>query len=228
MSVEVAHEAHGHHPVQHHQFEGMDQQNECYVVGMWTFLVTEIMFFGGLFLAYTIYRHGNPLLFEDAHRYLDEFKGGLNTVVLLSSSFTMAMGVYFAQKGDREKQLLCIAITFLCAVTFLVVKGFEWSKEFSEGHLPGPGFRYIAEKGHDIPAAKAQLFFCLYFAMTGLHAIHVIIGMLIMSTLMYMIWARKPATKYYMPVEMTGLYWHFVDIVWIFLFPLFYLIPKGG
>jgi cytochrome c oxidase subunit 3 len=228
MSVEVAHESHAHHPVLHHQYEDLDQQNETYVVGMWTFLVTEIMFFGGLFLGYTIYRHANPAVFMDAgHRYLQMPLGALNTVVLLSSSLTMALAVYSAQRANRTAQLFFLAITILCSFVFLGVKYIEWTTEFREFHLPGPDFRYISADTH-IDVAKAQIFFCLYFAMTGLHAIHVIIGILLMSVIGFMIAARKPAVQYYMPVEMTGLYWHFVDIVWIFLFPLFYLIPKNG
>jgi cytochrome c oxidase subunit 3 len=225
MSVEVAHEAHAHHPALHHQYEDLDQQNECYVVGMWTFLVTEIMFFGGLFLGYIIYRNLNPLVFEDAcHKYLNWHLGALNTVVLLSSSLTMAMAVYSAQKANRNGQLLFLGLTLACSFIFLIVKYFEWTAEFREFHLPGPDFRYITTTAH-VDVAKAQIFFCLYFAMTGLHAIHVIIGILIMSVLATMIFLRKPAVQYYMPVELAGLYWHFVDIVWIFLFPLFYLIP---
>jgi len=227
MSVEVAHEAHG-HPLKHHHFEDLEQQNESYVVGMWTFLVTEIMFFGALFLAYTIYRHENPAVFIDAgHRYLNVWLGGTNTVVLLTSSFFMAVGVYHAQKGNRQYQLVFLGLTLLCAFGFLVIKGFEWSAEFRENHLPGPYFQYES-KGEVIPVQKAQLFFCLYFAMTGLHAFHVIIGILVIGTLWLMVLRRHPSVQYYMPVEMAGLYWHFVDIVWIFLFPLFYLIPIKG
>src|ERR1700722_20551274 len=145
MSVEVAHEAHAHHPVLHHQYEDLDQQNECYVVGMWTFLVTEIMFFGGLFLGYTIYRQQHPGVFMDAgHAYLNWHLGALNTVVLLSSSLTMAMAVYSAQRANRNAQLIYIGITVLCAFIFLGVKYIEWTTEFAEFHLPGPGFRYIA------------------------------------------------------------------------------------
>ncbi len=227
MSVEVAQEAHAHHPVLHHQYEDLHQQNETYIVGMWTFLVTEIMFFGGLFLGYTIYRHGNPEVFADAGRkYLNWHLGALNTTVLLTSSVSMALAVHSAQKANRLGQLFFMTITILFAFVFLVVKYFEWTKEFSEFHLPGPGFRYVTDAPIDV--AKAQIFFCLYFAMTGLHAIHVIVGIGIMSVMCFMVATRKPCVQYYMPVEMTGLYWHFVDIVWIFLFPLFYLIPKNG
>src|SRR5580704_6295350 len=167
MSVEVAHEAHAHHPVLHHQYEDLDQQNETYVVGMWTFLVTEIMFFGGLFLGYTIYRHANPVVFMDAgHKYLNWHLGALNTVVLLTSSLTMAMAVYSAQKANRSAQLFFLGITILCSFIFLGIKYIEWSTEFREFHLPGPNFRYVSNNPA-IDVAKAQIFFCLYFAMTG-------------------------------------------------------------
>ena len=227
MSVEIAHE-HEHHPLQCHQFENMEQQNEIYLVGMWTFLVTEVMFFGAMFLAYTIYRHANPAVFIDAgHRYLNVKLGGTNTVILLTSSFTMALAVYHAQKGNRIFQVLFLLATVALSFGFLGVKAIEWYAEIvTEHHLPGPGFRY--ESLTHVDAAKAQLFFCLYFAMTGLHAIHVIIGILVMTVLAALVFFRRPAVRYYMPVEMAGLYWHFVDIVWIFLFPLFYLIPVKG
>src|SRR5262249_26262684 len=141
------------------------------------------------------------------------------------------VAVYHAQKANRNLSKIFMIFTVLMAVGFLVVKGFEWYQEIGlEHHLPGPGFRYENDPNATvfIDPAKAQLFFCLYFAMTGLHAIHVIIGILLIGTLALMVQFRHRAVQYYMPIEMTGLYWHFVDIVWIFLFPLFYLIPKGG
>ncbi len=256
MSVEVA-EEHGHYhdPALQHQFQDMDQQNESYVVGMWTFLVTEIMFFGALFLAYTIYRRENPGVFLEVHHHLNVLAGGINTMVLLTSSLTMAMAVYHAQMKNRLKQMLFLAITIMFSFCFLGIKTVEWKKKFDDHHVPGPSFAYVRGEGDakiipdatpsptpvhlagdtkvDFPkdtmapefSAKAQLFFSLYFAMTGLHAFHVIIGILIMGTLFLMLAFKHPAVDYYMPVEMAGLYWHFVDIVWIFLFPLFYLIP---
>jgi cytochrome c oxidase subunit 3 len=255
MSVEVA-EEHGHHdPHLQHQFQDMDQQNESYVVGMWTFLVTEIMFFGALFLAYTIYRRENPGVFLEAHHHLNVWMGAANTMILLTSSLTMAMAVYHAQMKNRQKQMLFLSITIMFSFCFLIIKGFEWKEKFDQHHVPGPYFEYTREAGEPksapptvSPAAvtpvatatkvtfpkdtvepdyasKAQLFFSLYFAMTGLHAFHVVIGILIMGTMFFMLMFKHPAVDYYMPVEMAGLYWHFVDIVWIFLFPLFYLIP---
>ena len=258
MSVEVA-EEHGHHHDPHlqHQFQDMDQQNESYVVGMWTFLVTEIMFFGALFLAYTVYRRENPSVFLEVHHHLNVWMGAINTMVLLTSSLTMAMAVYHAQMKNRQKQMMFLGITILFSFCFLVIKGFEWKEKFKDNHVPGPYFKYERKAGAvdrgpktatpvvmahlagdtkvDFPkdavdpeySAKAELFFSLYFVMTGLHAFHVIIGILIMGTLFFMLMFKHPSVDYYMPVEMAGLYWHFVDIVWIFLFPLFYLIPRS-
>lgn len=226
MSIEVAHEGHvhGHDPLLAHQFEDMAQQNESYIVGMWTFLVTEIMFFGALFLAYTIYRSKSPgVFYEISHEHLDVWKGGINTVVLLTSSYFMALAVYNAQKQNRGKQLMWLALVILCSFGFLGIKAMEWTVKFQEHHVPGPYFHYGSAY---FPDFKAQMFFCLYFAMTGLHAVHVILGILVMAILFVLIHRRHQTVKYYMPVEMAGLYWHFVDIVWIFLFPLFYLIPK--
>ncbi len=245
MSVEVAPagHGHGHHEDLAHQFEQMDQQDESYIVGMWTFLVTEIMFFGALFLCYTLYRSQAPgVFFEISRHHLNVLMGGGNTVILLTSSFTMAMAVYSAQQKDRSKQLLFLAITIVLSFGFLVVKGFEWSEKFHEHHVMGPDFHYGTKVSstplpdkvatgkeigyeYEVHDYQAQMYFSLYFGMTGLHAVHVILGIIVMSVLWVMIFIRHPAVRYYMPVEMTGLYWHFVDIVWIFLFPLFYLIP---
>lgn len=248
MSVEVAATGHGHgaHEDLVHQFEQIDQQNESYIVGMWTFLVTEIMFFGALFLCYTLYRSQAPgVFFEISRHHLNVPLGATNTVFLLTSSFSMAMAVYSAQQKDRRKQLGYLALTILLSFGFLVIKGFEWKEKFEEHHVMGPGFHYGApppspemslpqnrlatgpDVGYEYPVHdyQAQMYFSLYFGMTGLHAIHVILGIIVMSVLWVMIFRRHPAVQYYMPVEMTGLYWHFVDIVWIFLFPLFYLIP---
>ena len=206
----------------HHQFEDMAQQNDAYVVGMWTFLVTEVMFFGALFLAYLVYRRMFPAAFVEAHEELNVTLGTVNTLVLLTSSLSMAMAVYFAQIRQRVKSMGCIAFTLACALTFLVVKGFEWKAKFESHHVPGFNFKWTGQT----PSGQAEMFFNLYFAMTGLHALHVIIGIAIMVVLLVLMKKDHKAVRYYMPIEMTGLYWHFVDIVWIFLFPLFYLIPK--
>ena len=234
MSVEVAHGVHGHGDGNDeliHQFEDMDQQNECYTVGMWTFLVTEVMFFGALFLAYVLYRSKNPdAYYSLSQSSLNVWTGGINTVVLLFSSWCMALAVQGAQKKRQAQQLLCMGITIICAFAFIAIKlYFEWRVKIAEHHVPGPDFLYM-NLHPNLPFVQqyqAQMFFSLYFAMTGLHAVHVVIGILVMGALWLMIKYKHPAVKYYMPMEMAGLYWHFVDIVWIFLFPLFYLIPKS-
>ncbi|MCS6830504.1 MAG: cytochrome c oxidase subunit 3 family protein [bacterium] len=204
------------------QFDDLDQQNESYIVGMWTFLVTEIMFFGAVFAAYLVYRVANHDVFYLAHLKLDIPLGFFNTLVLLTSSLTMALTVHFAQRGRSRQELLFLFITMGLALTFLVVKGFEYHHKYVEGLIPGPAFRFEPVEHLRV----AQLFFSLYFAMTGLHALHVLIGVLVMAVLAVLIAIRHPSVQDFIPVELVGLYWHFVDIVWIFLFPLLYLIPR--
>lgn len=237
--IAAADHGHAHDPNQAHQFEDMAQQNEAYIVGMWTFLVTEIMFFGALFLAYTTYRSLHPEVFIDAHRHLDVWLGGTNTVVLLSSSFFMAMGVRAAQLQRKSAQLFWLALTIMCAFAFLGIKTVEYKAKIDHHLVPNQNFHYhsVEENGgasaeasvnpekSNIPQGEAKIFFLLYFIMTGLHGIHVVIGILVLSTLWLMIKFNHPYVRYFMWMEMGGLYWHFVDIVWIFLFPLFYLIP---
>ncbi len=304
-----------------HQFEDLDQQNEAYVVGMWTFLVTEIMFFGALFLAYSVYRVLYTATYLDAHQFLSIPYGTLNTFVLLTSSLAMALAVHAAQIGRRKSVMNWLALTMILSFVFLGVKAIEYKSKFDELLFPGPtfNFEYAKEEnakhggghggdhggrtepgqsagGHggaaargassmmqtaplqvrtgetggegerinprtvgisyaqpetgfigypqavtsasgvalgtttpeqatkNIESNRAQLFFSLYFAMTGLHAVHIIIGILMMATLWTLYHRRSPIVVDYMPTEMIGLYWHFVDIVWIFLFPLMYLI----
>jgi cytochrome c oxidase subunit III len=205
------------------QYEDIDQQNESYIVGMWAFLVTEVMFFGVLFLCYSLYRWKFHDSFYIAHKELNVTMGGINTVVLLFSSFSMAMAVYFAQLKNKWLQLFCLALTVGCAFGFLGIKTLEWIPKFEHHLVPGMDFEWHGAGS----AHQAQMFFFLYFCMTGLHAIHVIIGILVIGALMFMRLRDHPlVNRDYIPTEMIGLYWHFVDIVWIFLFPLFYLIPK--
>lgn len=225
---------HGHQEGQDevfHQYKDLGQQNESYIVGMWAFLVTEVMFFGALFCMYMLYRWQHQEEFYKIHRTLSIGWGGVNTFVLLVSSFSMAMAVYFAQQKKRKQQQMALAFTCLCAFGFLFVKiVFEWTGKFQHGLLPGPAFTWGYE-GMDPVAASAdpsvaQLFYSLYFAMTGLHGIHVVVGILVIAALMFMTWKKYPQVESYIPTEMVGLYWHFVDLVWIFLYPLFYLIPQ--
>ncbi|NUL81444.1 MAG: cytochrome c oxidase subunit 3 family protein [Armatimonadetes bacterium] len=205
-----------------HHFEDIEQQNESYSVGMWAFLVTEIMFFGALFASYFIYRWMNQHEFHVLSHHLDWRLGFVNTLILLTSSLTMALGVKAAMRNDRRKQIGMILATIACGGGFLVVKYFEYTDKFKHGLAPGVNFSYpYADDGAPI----AHMFYCIYFFMTGLHALHVVIGMIVMACLIA--WIKKNPMKEqdFMPTEMTGLYWHFVDIVWIFLYPLLYLIP---
>ena len=202
-----------------HQFDDATQQYDAASLGMWVFLVTEIMFFGGVFTAYVVYRAAYPGAFGHASNHLDVALGTFNTVVLIASSLTMALAVHAAHVGDRRWLRLGLILTIILGSVFLGIKFLEYSHKFEEGLVPGPHFHY---PGTDAP--RAQLFFGLYFAMTGLHALHMIIGIGILLVLL----AQQRGDRLPNPtaIEMTGLYWHFVDIVWIFLFPLLYLIGR--
>jgi cytochrome c oxidase subunit 3 len=215
---------HHHHPAAlAHQFDDLAQQREAATLGMWVFLVTEVLFFGGLFLVYSVYRTLYPAAFTAASHELDVMLGSINTVVLITSSLTMALGVRAAQTGQRRLLLLLLIATMVLGATFLGIKSVEYYHKFVEHHVPGPGFVFEAEH-----ARHAQIFFSLYFVMTGLHAIHMIIGLGIMAVMLWWSWRGTITTEYYSPIEISGLYWHFVDIVWIFLFPLLYLIGRHG
>jgi cytochrome c oxidase subunit 3 len=216
----------------------MEQQKEAGTIGMWLFLLTEIMFFGGLFLAYTIYRAKYPEGFLFGSHLLNVPLGGTNTVVLIVSSLTMAMGVYYSQLGDRKKLIFFLVITFLLGMTFLVIKYFEYMSKIHDHLFPAFSTYNPATPDvnphHGIPLELQQqvrVFLWIYFIMTGLHALHMIIGGGILITLIIMAYRGKFTRFYNTPVEISGLYWHFVDIVWIFLFPLLYLTGfhvKGG
>ncbi len=211
-----------HHPKLQHHFDDMGQQAEASTLGMWVFLVTEIMFFGGLFMAYLVYRTAQPAGFQEASHHINLLLGAANTVVLICSSLTMALAVHAAQtNADRRTQVIFLLTTMFFGLVFLGIKAYEYYEKFRDHHVPGPYFQW---DGH-YPAA-AEMFFSLYFAMTGLHALHMVVGLGIMTVIAYMAWKRTFDATYYTPLEVAGLYWHFVDIVWIFLFPLLYLI--GG
>jgi cytochrome c oxidase subunit 3 len=281
--------AHGHdHATQRlsMQYENIDQQNETYIVGMWTFLVTEIMFFGALFLVYSLYRVLYFDVYLDASRFLDLKWGAINTMILLFSSYTMVLGVDAAQKGQRTKVMGFLSVTLLCAFAFLGIKAIEYTAKFEERLFPDARFDYnfavrtfahhegkseplahdgksqhmttvtgpalVAEKApvegfnSNTATAKpgefylasatpqalkakrannhARIFFSIYFVMTGLHAVHVIVGILLIGYLVHLYERKRACVDDYMPTEMIGMYWHFVDIVWIFLFPMMYLI----
>lgn len=210
----------------------MEQQREAATLGMWVFLVTEIMFFGGMFLAYTLYRSEYPAAFASASNHLDLKLGAINTVVLILSSFTMAMAVYSTQVGKRRNQIISLVLTLLLGVTFLGIKAVEYHEKYVDNLIPGrliPGRPFDASGVHLLPGALKQnveMFYWIYFAMTGMHAVHMIIGIGLISVILFFTARGRYGPEYYNPVEVSGLYWHFVDIVWIFLFPLLYLLGR--
>ena len=210
-----------------HHFDSPAQQKGASWLGMWVFLVTEILFFGGFFLAYTVYRWSHPHGFAHASQHMNIVLGTLNTAVLIVSSLTMAMAVHSAQAGERRKLLGYLSGTMALGLAFLVIKAIEYTDHIEHHLFPGPGFRWLGADGRPSPdAPAAQMFFSLYFGMTGLHAFHMIVGLGIVGTLLVLAYRRRFSPAYYTPVEISGLYWHFVDIVWIFLFPLLYLIGR--
>ncbi len=207
------------------QFKTLEQQKESASLGMWIFLITEVMFFGGLFLTYTINRHVYPDIFAQASKSLNLQLGGFNTAVLLASSFTMAMAVWSAQTGKKKLVTIFLLLTLVLGSIFLGVKAIEYADKFREHHVPGLGFEF--EAGSDVATnAHAQLFFSLYFGMTGLHALHMVIGAGLLIWLVKESLRGRFTPEYHTPVEIVGLYWHFVDIIWIYLFPLLYLIDR--
>ncbi|MBV9504121.1 MAG: cytochrome c oxidase subunit 3 family protein [Acidobacteriia bacterium] len=190
---------------------------------MWVFLITEILFFGGAFLAYTIYRSSYPAVFGLASSSLNLPIGATNTCVLLLSSFTMVMAVRAGQLGQRKAIIIFLIITMFFGLAFLGIKAYEWTEKFEEHHVPALSNFFL--EGTSLQG-QAKIFFSLYFAMTGLHALHMVVGV---GILLFIIWKTSQGTyspEYYTPIDIAGLYWHFVDLVWIFLFPLFYLIDR--
>lgn len=293
MSVHASDKFVYHEPGLQHQFNDMHQQEESVSIGMWLFLIQEIMFFGGLFTAYLVFRWRYPMAFAAGSNHLDVTMGFVNTLVLIVSSLTMALTVYFAQKGNRNMQVLMIILTMIFGSMFLGVKAIEYFDKYNHALVPVTGlnkwvradpnaphaaakpcwevdhnappvehanprgdfqwtdcslaklaedegfltesekvsYYSIAPDGTrtldaDLFGQKVRLFYYIYFVMTGLHALHMIIGLIVMAWLLWTAWKGYYNADYYMPVEMSGLYWHFVDIVWIFLFPLLYLLGR--
>ena len=208
------------------QFNTEEQQKDASTLGMWVFLITEIMFFGGMFLAYTIYRSTYPNAFGLASSSLNLPIGATNTCVLLLSSFTMVMAVRAAQLGQKRMIILFLIITMLFGFAFLGIKAYEWTEKFEEHHVPAQASFHLDGLTGPDQQGHAKLFFSLYFAMTGLHALHMVVGVGILTFIIFQTARGTYSTKYFTPVDIAGLYWHFVDIVWIFLFPLFYLIDR--
>jgi cytochrome c oxidase subunit 3 len=272
QGIPGAHGAHGAHDAHlAHHFDTPVQQFESGKLGMWIFLATEILLFGGLFCAYAVYRANHPEIFVYAHRFLDTRLGAINTVILIGSSFTMAWAVRCAQLGKRRGLITLLSITLLCACGFLGIKAVEYEHKWKEGLLWGKRYRAQVERGaaaaakpkgglppapkvnpevrslipppaeaprglaeptHEAKAKHAeveapknvQTFFAVYFLMTGLHGVHVVLGMAAIGWMLLRAIRGEFGPSYYTPVDLTGLYWHVVDLIWIYLFPLLYLI----
>jgi len=262
---EVAHgghdvHAHAHPDFLQHHFDTPAQQFDASKLGMWVFIATEILMFGGLFCAYAIWRGLEPQVFDQAHHFLNKILGATNTVVLLFSSLTAALAVRSAQVGKRNATSVYLIITILCACVFLVVKYFEYSHKFHLGLLPGhcfghPGLSAAIQNGEEVGTClrmhgdaspvmpewvkavdesgnvqllppRANMFFGLYFVMTGLHGLHVLVGMSILTWVLIKNIRGNFSAQYFTWVDLGALYWHLVDLVWIYLFPLLYLVGK--
>ena len=202
-------------------FDDIAQQSEASHLGMWVFLLTEIMFFGGMFTGYAVYRSVYAVAFAEGSHHLDLVLGSINTAVLISSSLTMVLAVHAAQVGQRQLLVGFLLLTMLLGLVFLGLKTVEYTHKFADHLVPGSGFLYAGPH-----ARQVQLFFSFYFGMTGMHALHMIIGIGLLTVLVWLAWRNRFSPMYYTPIEIVGLYWHFVDIVWIFLFPLLYLIGR--
>ena len=212
------HSVHAH--VAHH-FEDAQQQHEAVTIGMWAFLVTEVMFFGGLFLLYVISRLQYPDAFAEASNHLDMTLAGVNTVILLCSSLSVALAVHAAQTDRRNALVGYLLLTIVCAFLFLGLKGMEYYHEYEEHLIPGLNFMFEGPL-----AAGVERFFVVYFVMTGVHATHMILGIGVMFVLLWQSWRGDYSSAHFSPIELFGLYWHFVDIIWVFLFPLLYLVGR--
>jgi cytochrome c oxidase subunit 3 len=220
-----------HSPALLHHFATEEQQRNASNFGMWIFLATEVMFFGGLFCSYLIYRLKYFGDFAAASKSIDATLGATNTAVLICSSLTVVLAIWGAQIASRKLMIGSLILTMLFGLAFLGIKGKEYKDKFEEHHVPGASFSFekVPIPGHPDQYAnprQAQIFFALYFIMTGLHALHMIVGLGIFTWLLIMAWKGRFTPEYHTPLEVGGLYWHFVDIVWIYLFPLLYLIDR--
>lgn len=241
--VHGAHAEHAHPPYQKHHFASMEQQVDTTSFAMWLFLLTEIMFFGGLFTAYLIFRNWYYPAFVEASHQLNIIEGTANTAVLIASSFTMAMGVWCAEVRKKGALILCLCLTFVLGLVFLGIKYDEYHEKWVKHHVPGFHYstqsftnpasdeevhkQYPDDKPLQLDMARhTEVYFGLYFAMTGMHALHMIIGICILGFMIFRARAGAYTTGHVTFVNNFGLYWHFVDIVWIFLYPLLYLISR--
>jgi cytochrome c oxidase subunit 3 len=208
-----------HNPHLAHHFATIERQDQAVRLGMWLFLATEVLLFAGLFLGYTVYRYFYHEAFHEASRHLDLGLGATNTVVLITSSLFVALGYHAIKLGKSRQCAIWLVLTIICALGFLVIKGIEYNHKFEEGALPGAFYSF-----KEVTAPGANLYYTVYFLTTGLHAFHVIVGMSVLLWLLVRVVKGHFSPTYYVPVELGALYWHLVDLVWIFLFPLLYLI----
>lgn len=211
-----------HHPALGHHWETMEQQHEGNILGMWLFLITEVMLFGGLFASYVIFRVLYPDVYEASSLFQNVTIGTINTAILIASSLTMALAVRSAQLANRRSLIIFLVLTAILGLVFVGFKGYEYYEHWHEGLVPG---LYWDDHHHHLDP-RAQLYFFLYFTMTGLHAVHMIIGIGIVVTLAAYAARGRFLGPFFAPVELMGLYWHFVDVVWVFLFPLLYLLGR--
>jgi cytochrome c oxidase subunit 3 len=205
------------------QYASLRHQRDVATIGIWAFLATEVLFFGGMLLAYVVYRNAYPEGFVEAGKETKIIIGSINTAVLLTSSVTMAWAVEAAAKGERRALVVLLLATAALGCTFAVLKGVEYYKEYEEHRVPGIDFEGKGPHAHAV-----ELFYFLYFMLTGVHAIHLSIGIGIVVVMAVRAWRGAFSSVYNTPIEITGLYWHFVDIVWIFLYPLIYLMGRSG
>ena len=223
---EHAHE----NPALLHHFATAEQQKNAASLGMWLFLAQEVMFFGGMFCAYLVYRYKYFGDFGSASQRLNIYYGAINTAVLLCSSLTVVLSVRAAQLNKRKALTGWLILTILLGLVFLGVKGVEYHDKWVNHEVPGSSFEYhgTVPSHPDIPVnpRHAEMYFSLYFALTGMHALHMIVGVVLFGCLAFWAWRGKYSSSYYTPIENSGLYWHFVDIIWIYLFPLLYLIDR--
>ncbi|MDB5343944.1 MAG: cyoC [Schlesneria sp.] len=210
-------------PLAHH-FDNLDQQHRAATAGLWAFLATEVLLFGGMFAGYAVYRNWYGETWAAASHKLDLVMGTVNTAVLLVSSFTMALSVQAAEAGQRQKVLRYLATTIVLGAVFLAIKGSEYAHKIETKLLPGPHFHW---DGVPADQGPAEIFFSYYFALTGTHAVHMVIGLLILIVLWIRIWRESRFVVNGQSVANMGLYWHFVDVIWVFLFPLLYLIDRS-
>lgn len=217
----MSHDHHNHPSYLAHHFKSMDQQTSAGKLGMWVFMAQELLFFSGLFCAYGYVRYMYPDMVQEAQKFMDWKLGGINSVVLLISSLTMSLCVRSARLNDRASSIRYLLLTMLCGLTFLGIKAYEWGMHFHEGLYPGKFFNPIPETG--ITSSTAHVFFGLYYVMTGMHGLHIVVGLGLMIWLLIRSKRGEFNHENYVSLENTSLFWHLVDVVWIFLYPLLYL-----